>query len=107
MPKRKSCKKGYSRSRSTGRCVKNYKKRQTRSRVSGKCKRSKRSKKSKRSKRSNDGSDRPEKDISWVTYYKHYYNDSTFDIKRVDWTGYRGKPPAGLKIRVSKKSKSR
>ena len=34
MPKRKSCKKGYSRSKSTGRCVKKYKKRQTRSRVS-------------------------------------------------------------------------
>ena len=39
MSKRKSCKKGYSRSRSTGRCVKKCKKGQTRSRVSGKCKR--------------------------------------------------------------------
>ena len=176
MPKRKSCKKGYSRSRSTGRCVKKYKKRQTRSRVSArkspkksgrksynknytktsewekcygklryskrvlrvkknspakdaalrsihnKCvkklklkvpllkpsgKRSKKSKKSKRARRKrNDGSD-VVKDVSWVTYYKRYYNDPTFDVRRVDWTGYRGTPPAGLNIRVSKKYKSK
>ena len=115
MPKRKSCKKGYSRSRSTGRCVKKCKKGQTRSRISGKCKRSKRSKRSKRrsskkksraKRKRNDGSDPPEKDISWETYYKHYFNDPTFDLRRIDWTGYRGKPPAGLKIRVSsRKSK--
>ena len=117
MPKSKSCKKGYSRSRSTGRCVKKYKKGQTssRSRVfARKSRRSRRSKKKSKSKKKsrtkrkrNDGSAPPEKDISWVTYYKYYFNDPTFDLRRVDWTGYRGKPPAGLKIRVSRKSKSR
>ena len=99
MPKRKSCEKGYSRSRSTGKCKRRSKKKSI----------------AKRRKR-NDGLSpkrkspvsSPKKDISWVTYYKHYYNDPTFDLKRVDWTGYHGKPPAGLKIRISRrKSNSR
>jgi len=69
-------------------------------------KRYKKSRKS-RKRNKNDGADDPVKDVSWVTYYKHYYYDPTFDIKRVDWTGYKGKPPAGSKVRVSRKSRRR
>jgi hypothetical protein len=70
-----------------------------------KSRRKRKSKSRRKSKRKrNDGSD-VVKDVSWISYYKRYYNDPTFDVKRIDWTGYQGRLPAGSKIRVSRKSK--
>ena len=81
-------------------------KRSKKSKRKSKSKSRKRSKKKSRARRKrNDGSD-VVKDVSWVSYYKRYYNDPTFDVKRIDWTGYQGRLPAGSKIRVSKRSRS-
>jgi hypothetical protein len=72
-----------------------------------KSRRKRKSKSRRKSKRKrNDGSD-VVKDVSWISYYKRYYNDPTFDVKRIDWTGYQGRAPAGSKIRISRRSKSK
>ena len=50
-------------------------------------KKSRKSRKSRRRRKRNDGAD-PVKDVTWARYFKTYSNDPTFDVKRVDWTGY-------------------